>query len=91
MLILTRKLEESIMIGDDVEVKILDIHDNKVRLGISAPKDVVVHRREVYQEIRRENVEASAPQTLDGLSSVFRQEAHSANNAKRAEAERGNK
>ncbi len=73
------------MIGDDVEVKVLDIHDNKVRIGISAPKDVVVHRREVYQEIRRENVEASAPRTLEGLSSVFAQKARSANNAKRNE------
>lgn len=85
MLILTRKPEQSIMIGDDVEVKVLDIHDNKVRLGISAPKDVVVHRREVYQEIRRENVEASAPHTLEGLSGVFAHEAGSLNNTSGAE------
>lgn len=85
MLILTRKPEESIMIGDDVEVKVLDIHDNKVRLGISAPKDVVVHRREVYQEIKRENVEASAPPTLEGLDSVFAQEAHRSDNTSGAE------
>lgn len=85
MLILTRKPEESIMIGDDVEVKVLDIHDNKVRIGISAPKDVVVHRREVYQEIRRENMEASAPRTLEGLSSVFAREARSSNAAKGAD------
>ena len=63
------------MIGDDVEIKVLDVHDNKVRLGISAPRSVVVHRREVYQEIRRENVEASAPHDLEGLSSVFANEA----------------
>ncbi|MFO7776383.1 MAG: carbon storage regulator CsrA [Candidatus Hydrogenedentota bacterium] len=85
MLILTRKPEESIMIGDDVEVKVLDIHDNKVRLGISAPKDVVVHRREVYQEIKRENVEASAPPTLEGLDSVFAREAHRSDNTSGAE------
>lgn len=55
MLVLTRKEQESIMIGDDVEIVVVEIqHDNKVRIGITAPPDVAVHRREVYDAIKRE-------------------------------------
>ena len=55
MLILTRKRNERIMIGDNIEVVIVDIRGEQVQLGINAPKDVPVHRREVYEAIVREN------------------------------------
>ena len=55
MLILTRKRNERIMIGDSIEVIIVDIRGEQVQLGISVPKDVPVHRREVYEAIVREN------------------------------------
>ncbi len=54
MLVLSRQKDESIVIGDDVEVTIVDIRGNKVRLGITAPKNISVHRREVYEAIQRE-------------------------------------
>ena len=58
MLVLTRKTDESIMIGDTIEVKVLDVRENQVKLGVSAPRDITVHRLEVYEAIQRENVEA---------------------------------
>jgi carbon storage regulator len=54
MLVLSRQKDESIIIGDNVEITIVDIRGDKVRLGITAPKDVSVHRREVYEAIQRE-------------------------------------
>jgi carbon storage regulator len=54
MLVLSRQKDESIMIGDNVEITIVDIRGNKVRLGITAPKEIPVHRREVYDAIQRE-------------------------------------
>lgn len=65
MLVLTRQRDDSIMIGDDVEVKVVDIRGDKVRLGITAPKNVFVHRREVYDQIRKENLEAAQMQPQD--------------------------
>ena len=59
MLVLTRKLNESIMIGDDVEVTVVEIKGDAIKLGINAPKDVKVHRKEVYLAIQRENIDAS--------------------------------
>ena len=55
MLILTRKRNERIMIGDSIEVVIVDLRGEQVQLGINAPKDVPVHRREVYEAIVKEN------------------------------------
>ena len=55
MLVLSRHRDESIMIGDDVVITIVDIRGDKVRVGIDAPKDIPVHRREVYEAIQREN------------------------------------
>jgi len=69
MLVLSRNKNESIMIGDDVEVLIVDIKGDKVRLGITAPKHIPVHRREIYDRILREKrtgqkgKEAAAPPT----------------------------
>ncbi len=59
MLVLSRHRDESIMIGDDVVVTIVDIRGDKVRLGIDAPQDIPVHRQEVYEAIQRENRKAS--------------------------------
>ena len=54
MLILTRKVGESIMIGDSVEVKVLGLRAGQVKIGIEAPKDLKVHREEIYERIRAE-------------------------------------
>ncbi len=59
MLVLSRHRDESIMIGDDVIITIVDIRGDKVRLGIEAPNDVPVHRQEVYEAIKRENRKAT--------------------------------
>ena len=58
MLILTRKLGQSITIGDAIKVTVLDIHSKQVRLGVTAPQKVVVHREEIYQKIQEENKRA---------------------------------
>jgi carbon storage regulator len=58
MLVLTRKSNQSIMIGDDIEVSVLSVMGDKVRIGIQAPRDIPVFRREVYLEIQRESAES---------------------------------
>jgi len=60
MLVLSRQKDESIVIGDNVEITIVDVRGDKVRLGITAPKEVPVHRREVYDAIQREKAEKQA-------------------------------
>ena len=59
MLVLSRQRDETIMIGDDVQVTIVDIRGDKVRLGITAPREIQVHRKEVYDAIKRENQQAA--------------------------------
>ena len=59
MLVLSRQRDESIIIGDNIVVTIVDVRGDKVRLGIEAPREVSVHRREVYEAIQRENRQAS--------------------------------
>lgn len=54
MLILTRRVGESLMIGDEVNVTVLGIRGNQVRIGVNAPKDVAVHREEIYDRIQKE-------------------------------------
>ncbi|MFK7818874.1 MAG: carbon storage regulator CsrA [Planctomycetaceae bacterium] len=54
MLVLSRQRDESIMIGDDIVIRIVDIRGDKVRIGIEAPSEIAVHREEVYEAIRRE-------------------------------------
>jgi len=70
MLVLTRKSNQSIMIGDDVEVSVLSIMGEKVRLGISAPRDVPVFRKEVYLEIQAERGEVAAGGGVDAGDDV---------------------
>jgi len=60
MLILTRRIGETVMIGDDVTITVLGVKGNQVRLGISAPKNVPVHREEIYIRIKREEAIAEA-------------------------------
>ena len=57
MLVLSRQKDESIIIGDDIEIIIVDVRGDKVRLGITAPKTISVHRKEVYESIQREKRE----------------------------------
>jgi len=57
MLILTRRVGETLMVGDEVTVTVLGVKGNQVRIGVNAPKDVAVHREEIYQRIQREKSE----------------------------------
>ncbi|HMS55181.1 MAG TPA: carbon storage regulator CsrA [Fimbriimonadaceae bacterium] len=65
MLVLTRKVHQSIVIGDNVEVVVLEVRGEQVRLGIRAPKDVSVHRKEIYEQISEENQQSAAVRPED--------------------------
>lgn len=65
MLVLTRKVNQSIVIGDGVEVVVLEVRGEQVRIGIKAPRDVAVHRKEIYEQIQEENVSASGTDLSD--------------------------
>jgi carbon storage regulator len=69
MLVLTRKKDQSIIVGDDIEITIIDIQGDQVRLGINAPKNVSIHRKEIYTEIQNENERAANEElkSLEGL------------------------
>lgn len=60
MLVLSRQRDQTIMIGDDIEITVVDIRGDKVRLGINAPSEIPVHRKEVYETILRENRAAAS-------------------------------
>jgi carbon storage regulator len=74
MLVLTRKLNEAIMIGDDIEITILAIEGEQIKLGIHAPKNVDIHRKEIYLSIQQENSEASKTKTnlLENINEYFK-------------------
>ena len=74
MLVLSRQRDETIMIGDDVEITVVDIRGDKVRLGINAPRHIQVHRKEVYDAIKRENERAAKLEPED-VSKVMEQDA----------------
>jgi len=65
MLVLSRQRDESIIIGDNVVITVVDVRGDKVRLGIEAPREIPVHRREVYEAIQRENRRAAQIETED--------------------------
>ncbi len=67
MLVLSRKLKEAIQIGDDIELTILSIDGDQVKVGIKAPRHVDIHRKEVYLAIQNENSEAAKTVSLDAL------------------------
>ena len=68
MLILTRRVGETVMIGNEVTVTVLGVKGNQVRIGVNAPKDVAVHREEIYERIKRE--EDGEPGTLHSATKV---------------------
>ncbi len=73
MLVLSRKIEESIIIGDSIELRIVDIKGDQVKLGISAPRNVSIYRKEVYEEIQKENREAARMNvnSVENLKNLF--------------------
>lgn len=71
MLALSRKENESIMIGNDIEVTILEVKGEQVKIGITAPKSVPIYREEVYTQIKEANKEAAADTAQETLKSLF--------------------
>lgn len=74
MLVLTRKLNESIQIGDHIEITVLSVQGDQIKLGIKAPKDIEVHRKEIYLSIQESNNEAASilPNILDILKNTYK-------------------
>lgn len=74
MLVLTRKVNESILIGDEVVIKVVEVRGEQVRLGVDAPRSISVHRKEVYDAIRAENIRALEAQgSVDDLGGLLTQ------------------
>ena len=71
MLVLTRREDESIMIGDDIIVKVLDLKENQVKIGIVAPRSVAVHRQEIYEAIQAENAQAASVSQVEGITNLI--------------------
>ena len=74
MLVLTRKTNESIMIGDEIEVTVIDIKGDQIKLGVNAPRSLSVHRTEVYHDIKNQNEEAasSVPSSLEDIGRLLK-------------------
>ena len=71
MLALTRKNGEALMINNNVEITILEVRGDQVKIGIAAPKDVPIYRKEVYLQIQEENKASFSPEGLDALKDLF--------------------
>jgi carbon storage regulator len=76
MLVLARKRDQSIMIGDEIEIIVVDVHGDQVKLGITAPRHIPVHRKEIYEEIQRENIRAAEARAekISGLEALFKKQ-----------------
>lgn len=74
MLALSRKKNEAIVINNDIEVTILDVKGDQVKIGVSAPKEVPVYRKEVYEQIQNINKEAISAEGIEALGSLLKQE-----------------
>lgn len=72
MLALTRKKGESIIIGDNIEIVILGIQGEQVKIGVEAPREISVHRREVYEQIRETNKASSESADIDTIKNMFK-------------------
>ena len=74
MLVLSRKPDESIIIGNAIEVKVVEVRGEQVKLGITAPRDIPVHRKEIYEAIQKQNTDASNAKdaNLDKISRLFK-------------------
>lgn len=89
MLALSRKQGESIMIGNDVEITILDIRNDQVKIGINAPKQVGIYRKEIYLQIQEENKQAvseDVSQNKNALEELFNKQATSEENGSQSTA-----
>ncbi len=75
MLVLSRTRDETIMVGDDIEITVVDVRGDKVRLGIKAPTTIPVHRKEVYEAIKTENTNA-ATLSVDQMAQVIQRHEH---------------
>lgn len=72
MLALSRKANESIMIGNDIEITILEVKGEQVKIGINAPKSIPVYREEVYEQIKEANKEAASDAVQENLKNLFK-------------------
>lgn len=71
MLALARKVNESIMIGNDIEITVLEIKGDQIKLGVKAPKSVPIYRKELYVQIQEENKQAGSPVDVEALRGLF--------------------
>jgi carbon storage regulator len=71
MLALSRKKGEALVVGNNIEITILEVKGDQIKIGIKAPKEVPIYRKEVYEQIQQANQEAMAEQTPEALSKLF--------------------
>lgn len=73
MLVLARKTGQSIIINENIELFVIEVRGDQVRLGINAPKDIPVHRKELLEQIKAENAKAAADSSVDDISNIVNQ------------------